>query len=207
MTNLSQLRILVVEDDAIVAQDIVDCLIELGHRPLGPAYAIETAKKLITEQNIDLALLDIHLEGHEDGILLSAWIKESYCMPVIFLSAYSDYITLSKVKQVYPEHFLVKPFNKPQLKAALEITANNFYNPDPDHQANTKATRLNQHVDNVLTKREMDVLLLLCRGLSNQQISENMCVSENTVKTHLKNLYTKTNSTSRTELIGKFNHF
>lgn len=207
MNNPTQLKVLVVEDDAIVAQDIVDCLIELGHRPIGPAYEIETAKKLIAEQIIHLALLDIHLEGHEDGILLSAWIKESYCIPVVFLSAYSDYITLSKAKKVYPEHFLVKPFNKPQLKAALEITANNFYNPDPGQQANTKVTRLNQRIDNVLTKREMDVLLLLCRGLSNQQISETLCVSENTVKTHLKNLFTKTGSASRTELIGKFNHF
>lgn len=207
MNNLTQLEILVVEDDAIVAQDIVDCLLELGHSPVGPAYELAMAKRLIAQQTVHIALLDIHLETREDGIILSAWIKNEFCIPVIFLTAHSDYITLSKVKKVHPDHFLVKPFNKAQLKATIEITSNNFYNPNPRYDANAKAVLFNHRVDNVLTKREIDVLLLVCKGLSNQQISEMLFVSQNTVKTHLKNIFTKTDSTSRANLIGKFNQF
>lgn len=207
MNKIRNLRILVVEDDAIVAQDIVDCLRELGHCPIGPAYDLLAAKELLCDNTVQIALLDIHLEGRDDGILLSSWIRQEYFIPVIFLTAYSDYVTLSKVKQVYPEHFLVKPFNPAQLKAAIEITANNFYNSDPQYEANIKALRLNQHVDNVLTKREIDVLLLICQGLSNLQISQALFVSENTVKTHLKNIFSKTASSSRTDLMGKLNQF
>lgn len=201
------LKILVVEDDAIVAHDIVACLKELGHCPIGPAYDLKAAKKLMHENTVQIALLDINLEGRDDGILLSSWLKKEFFVPVIFLTAYSDDITLSKVKEVYPEHFLVKPFNQAQLKAALEITANNFYNTDPRHETSTKMLHFNQRIDNALTKREMDVLLLVCQGLSNQQIARNLFVSENTVKTHLKHIFAKTAASSRADLVGKLNQF
>jgi len=207
MNKLTKLKILVVEDDAIVAQDLVDCLLELGHCPLGPAYEIGTAKKLFTDYAVDLVLLDIHLEGQEDGILLASWIREERQIPIIFLTAYSDYTTLSKVKKVFPDYFLVKPFNKIQLKAALEITANNFYHPHPRHDATTKAMLLNQQFNHVLTKREIDIVLLVCQGLSNQQISDTLFVSTNTIKTHLKNVFIKTESNSRANLISKMLQF
>lgn len=204
---MMNLKILVVEDDPIVAHDIVDCLKELGHCPVGPAYDLNAAKELMLGNTVQVALLDLHLEGCDDGVLLSSWIKKEFFIPVIFLTAYSDDITLSKVKGVYPEHYLVKPFNRAQLKAALEITANNFYNTDPRHETSAKTLHFNQRIDNALTKREMDVLLLVCQGLSNQQIAQKLFVSENTIKTHLKHIFTKTDASSRVDLIGKLNQF
>ncbi len=206
-TRTTQLNILVVEDDAIVAQDIADSLAEFGHCPVGPAYTVEAAKALFALQRIHVALLDIHLGNPEDGILLSAWIRENYGTPVVFLTAYSDSATLLEAKKVYPAHFLVKPFNKPQLKAALEITANNFYNTDPDHRATAKAMRLDHQLGNVLTKREIEILALVYRGFSNQQLAGHLCISANTVKTHMKNIFTKTGSTSRPDLFVKANPF
>jgi two-component system, response regulator PdtaR len=200
---MEQIKILVVEDDAIVAEDIANCLAELGHLPIGPAYDIETAKELANENPFQLALLDIHLEGREDGIILAAWIKEKFHLPIIFLTASSDSLTLSKVKEVHPEHYLVKPFNQAQLKAAIEITANNFYNPDPFQEKHAKIFKLNQKLNDPLTEREKDVLLMVDEGFSNQQISEKLFISENTVKTHLKNIFVKTASSSRTDLIYK----
>lgn len=203
----TQLNILVVEDDAVVAQDLADCLHELGHCPVGPAYGIDAAKALFASQRIHIALLDIHLENPDDGIALSAWIKENHGIPVVFLTAYSDYATLSEAKKVYPAHFLVKPFNKPQLKAALEITANNFYNADPSQRAAAKAMRLDQQLGNVLTKREIEILALVYLGFSNHQLAERLCISANTVKTHMKSIFTKTGSTSRPDLFGKCSQF
>src|SRR5690606_6812629 len=120
-----------------------------------------------------------HLEGREDGIVLAAWIKEKFHLPVIFLTAFSDSFTLSKVKEVHPEHYLVKPFNQAQLKAAIEITANNFYNPNPLQEKHTKILRLNQKLSDSLTEREIDVLQMVDEGFSNQQISEKLFISEN----------------------------
>lgn len=203
---MEQLNILVVEDDAIVAEDIANCLIDLGHMPVGPAYDIEVAKDLALENTFQLALLDIHLEGREDGIVLASWIKEKFHLPIIFLTASSDSFTLSKVKEIHPEHYLVKPFNQAQLKAAIEITANNFYNPNPIQEKHTKIFKLNQKLSDPLTEREIEVLFLLDEGYSNQQISEKLFISENTVKTHLKNIFVKTASSSRTDLINKLHH-
>jgi len=200
---MEQLKILVVEDDAIVAEDIANCLLELGHTPIGPAYDIEAARALAFENTFQLALLDIQLEGREDGIILANWIKEKFHLPIIFLTASSDNFTLSKVKEVHPEHYLVKPFNQAQLKAAIEITANNFYNPNPLQEKQGKIFKLNQKLSDPLTEREIDVLLMVDEGFSNQQISEKLFISENTVKTHLKNIFVKTASSSRTDLIYK----
>lgn len=203
---MEQLKILVVEDDAIVAEDIANCLVELGHLPIGPAYDIESAKNLALENTFQLALLDIQLEGREDGITLATWIKEKFHLPIIFLTASSDSFTLSKVKEIYPEHYLVKPFNNAQLKAAIEITANNFYNPNPLQEKHSRIFKLNQRLNDPLTEREIDVLLMVDEGFSNQQISEKLFISGNTVKTHLKNIFIKTASSSRTDLINKLNH-
>ena len=203
---MEHLKILVVEDDAIVAEDIASCLIDLGYTPIGPAFDIESAKDLALENTFHLALLDIHLDDREDGIHLAKWIKEKFPVPIIFLTAFSDSITLSKVKEIHPEHYLVKPFNDAQLKAAIEITVNNFYHPNPSQEKLTKIFKLNQKLNEPLTEREMEVLSLLDEGLSNQQIAEKLFVSENTVKTHLKNIFLKTASSSRTDLIKKLHH-
>lgn len=207
MIDLNRLKVLVVEDDALIAQDIVETLCESGHCPIGPAYDLETARRLLRENPVQIALLDIHLEGNDDGILLSLWIKEEFYMPVVFLTAYSDYVTLTKVKKVHPEHFLVKPFNKNQLIAALEITASNFYNPVPGRGADSKVARFNQHIGQVLTRREADVLSLVYQGLNNRQIAEELFVSVNTVKTHLKSIFVKTASSDRPALMGKLHKF
>jgi len=202
---MEKFTILVVEDDPIVAEDISNCLTEMGHHPVGPAFDMETAKALTLNNNIQLALLDIHLEKRDDGINLAIWIKEKHPIPIIFLTAFSDGITLSKVKEIHPDHYLVKPFNEAQLKAAIEITTNNFYYPNKLQDQLTKIFKLNQKLNEPLTDREIDVLVLVDEGLSNQQISEKLFVSENTVKTHLKNIFIKTAASSRTDLINKLN--
>lgn len=204
---MKYLKILVVEDDALVAEDIVSCLTDLDHNPIGPAYNMEAAKTLAIENNVQLALLDIQLEGREDGIILAGWLKAHFPIPVVFLTAFSDAITLSKVKEIHPEHYLVKPFNRAQLKAAIEITANNFYNPNLLLEKNTKIFKLNQKLHDSLTDREIDVLLLVESGFSNQNISEKLFISEHTVKSHIKNIFIKTASKSRTDLISKLNQY
>lgn len=203
MKEFKKTKVLVVEDDAIVAQDIADILVELGHEPVGPVHDIEAAKQVCKQHEIHLALLDINLEGPEDGILLSRWINEYYFVPIVFLTAYSDPNTLSKVKSVSPHFILVKPFSKNQLLASLEITVNNFHNPHPIHKARGKIHRLNLSIGNLLTSRETEVLLLVYQGDSNQQIADRLFVSINTIKSHMKNIFIKTGSTNRTELICK----
>lgn len=197
---MKKYNILVVEDDAIVADDIVNFLSDLNHHPIGPAFEVESAKLLCTENKIHLALLDIHLETREDGIELALWLRMNHPVPIIFLTAFSDPLTLEKVKKVHPEHYLVKPFNEAQLKAAIEIAMNNFYHPNFEYKIKNKIHLLNQKLPDSFTEREIEVLSLILEGLSNQEIAKRMFVSVNTIKTHLKNIFSKTNATSRMNL-------
>lgn len=203
MKERDRLWVLIVEDDAIIAEDLVNCIEDLGHITLGPAYSLSEAKRLFLKRSPDIALLDIHLERADDGIRLASWIQERFTIPLIFLTAYSDEKTIAKVKHVYPAQFLVKPFNMTQLKLAIEISANNFYHSDPDLEAMRRILRLNQRLHDPLTKREIDVLINVWRGMNNKQIAETLYVSQNTIKTHLKHIFIKTNASSRAEVVGK----
>lgn len=203
MKALNRKHILVVEDDALIAYDLVECLKELGLHPIGPAYDVEMAKAFIQDEEVHIALLDIHLDQAEDGIDLAVWIRENHQMPIVFLTGYCDSLTLSNVRHVFPDQFLVKPFNKSQLKASLAVALHNYYHPNPRFDNHGRVMLLNQSLDQALSPREMEILLLLCDGLSNQQIANTLFVSPNTVKTHLKNIFMKTNSSSRAELVSK----
>jgi len=203
---MQSLKILVVEDDAIVAEDICQCLRNLGHNILGPAYNIDDARLLIHTTKPQLALLDINLEQPEDGIELASWLRLHLPIPVIFLSAYADEFTLEKAKEVHPEHYLIKPFNKQQLRIAIEIVGYNFYNPNAEQQKTLKIHRFINQLEESLTDRETEVLALLEQGLNNRQIAEKLYLSEHTVKSHLKNIFIKASAQSRAELISKINH-
>ena len=202
---MEKLRILIVEDDAIVATDIKNCLLELGHQPIGPAYNIAQAKKLIENSDLQLALLDIHLKNPMDGVELAEWMTEVKPVPIIFLTAFADEITLSRAKAVHPSQYLIKPFEKVQLKIAIEIAGTNYYFPDSEHQISRKLYKFNLQLYKPLSNRELDVLRFLVEGYSNREMSEKLYLSEHTIKSHLKNIFLKTEARSRTDLISKIN--
>lgn len=201
---MKPLRILVVEDNPIIAEDICDCLKESNHVIVGPCFNLTSAKNLIAASDIEMALLDIHLEQKDDGIKLAAWLKERIPVPVIFLTAFSDETTLLQVKKTHPAHYLVKPFTSPQLKAAIEITAANFYEPNMQQSIHTKIMKLNQSIPDSFTLRETEIIALLCQGLTNREMATELFISENTLKTHLKNIFIKANVNHRSALIQKF---
>ena len=202
---MDRLKVLIVEDDAIVAEDLFYYLEELGHQPLGPAYSSEDAKDLAQENQPHIAMLDIHLSDTDSGIDLGAWFRENMPIPIIFLTAYADENTLAQAKKVHPEHYLLKPFNKLQLKVAVEIAGNNYYNPNTEQRKIQKLYKFSNQLTEPLSNREIDVLQLLEEGYPNRQIAAALFVSEHTVKSHLKNIFSKTDSQSRADLISKLN--
>lgn len=202
---MERLKILVAEDNVRIADDICHYLRELGHQVIGKAYTAEKARMLALQHTPQIALLDIHLEKHMDGIDLGIWFRKNLPVPVIFLTAYTDSITLQKAKEVHPDFYLVKPFNKLQLKIAIEIVGYNYYHPDTEQQKTMKLFRFCSSLMEPLSEREVDVLKLVEEGLNNRQIAERLFVSKNTVKTHLKNIFVKTTARSRADLLSKLN--
>ncbi len=123
---MDPVKILVVEDEMIIANNICDNLEALGYEALEPAISYSEAIERIGEESPDIAILDIQLSGKKTGIDLAKEIRDSYDFPFIFLTSNSDPATVNEVKHVMPPAFLVKPFTKDELYSAIEIALHNY---------------------------------------------------------------------------------
>ncbi len=113
-------RILIAEDQAVVAMEIEDRLMRLGYQVAGIASSAERAIALAREMKPDLLLFDIRLDGSPDGISAAETILRERRVPVVFLSAYADDATLARMQQVEPAAYLLKPFDERMLQITLD---------------------------------------------------------------------------------------
>ena len=133
---MRKVKILVVEDEIIIADNICDALEDLGYEVLEPAINYTEAITIIKEDKPDIAILDIQLSGKKTGIDIAKKIRESYKFPFIFLTSNSDEFTLNQAKEVMPPAYLVKPFSKDELYTSIEIALHNFSKKVGDVSAN-----------------------------------------------------------------------
>src|SRR5512136_1638843 len=109
--NPAVARILIAEDEMIVAEDLELTLADLGHEVVGKVSTGELAVQLAEETKPDLILMDIKLRGEIDGIQASEQIRSRLDIPVIYLTAYEETDTISRAKITEPYGFLTKPFS------------------------------------------------------------------------------------------------
>jgi len=117
----SKVKILVVEDEIIIADNICGILEDLGYEVLAPVIEYGQAIKALDKFSPDLVILDIQLAGVRDGIDLAWKIKDDYGVPFIFLTSNADAGTVERVKKLSPPAYLVKPFRKDDLYTSIEI--------------------------------------------------------------------------------------
>ncbi|WP_221031684.1 ATP-binding response regulator [Actomonas aquatica] len=125
------IRILVVEDEAILAEDLRESLERQSYKVIETVDNAEDARRVVQESKPDLIMMDIHLAGSEDGISTAASIRQLHDIPIIFLTAHSDQATLDRAKRTSPYGYLVKPFEDQELRAAIETAT---YRHDADSQ-------------------------------------------------------------------------
>ncbi len=118
-------RILVVEDEALVARELKGRLTQMGWDVVGIAYADE-AIELARETQPDLLLTDIHLKGGVDGIDVANRICAEMDIPVVFLTAYSDDETVTRAKSVTPFGYIIKPVENRELQITIEMALYKF---------------------------------------------------------------------------------
>jgi len=133
-------RILVVEDEAIVAMEIEERLTVMGYHVVGTASKGENAMELARDLRPELVLMDIRLQGAVDGIAAAEEILRQFRIPVIFLTAYSEEATLERAKLAEPYGYILKPFDDREIKSAIEIA---LYK----HQAEEEIRCLNRLFD------------------------------------------------------------
>ena len=123
---MDQVKILVVEDEVIIADNICGILEKLGYHVLEPAMTYAQALERMEVDLPDLALLDINLRGKKDGIDLAWTIKREFDVPFIFLTSNADPLTVDRAKRLSPPSYLVKPFNKDDLYTSIEMALYNY---------------------------------------------------------------------------------
>ena len=192
-------RILIVEDEALIAVEIETTLKKLGYRIAGKARNGDTALDLLASTHPDLALLDIDIKGTRNGIDLARIIREKYNFPFVFLTAFSDRETLNGLKDTFPYGYIVKPFNRQELLTTIELALHKF---GAERDGGFPSLdRLNQGLLDELTLREYEVLALMNKGLSYREIGERLYISLNTVKYFQKSIFTKLGVGSKLEAL------
>ena len=120
------IRILIVEDNVIIADDMQSMLEEIGYEIVDNVIVYEQAEEVLKTQEVDLVLIDIILASDKTGIDLGKHIRENYDIPFIFVTSNSDRATVENAKTVKPNGYLVKPFEQQDLYTSIEIALSNF---------------------------------------------------------------------------------
>ena len=119
-------RILVVEDERIIAEDIKSTLMNWKYEIIGILSTGEEAIEALKTEKVDLILMDIRLEGKLGGINAAQQIKKEFNIPVVYLTAYADENTLKNAKYTEPFGYLIKPFEDRELHATIEMAFYKF---------------------------------------------------------------------------------
>lgn len=120
------IRILIVEDNVIIADDMQSMLEEIGYEIVDNVIVYEQAEEVLKTQQVDLVLIDIILASDKTGIDLGKHIRANYDIPFIFVTSNSDRATVENAKTVKPNGYLVKPFEQQDLYTSIEIALSNF---------------------------------------------------------------------------------
>jgi len=123
---MEKLKILIVEDEMIIAESISDMLEDLGYEVVSICIRAKQALELIKKNPPDFALFDIRLKGEETGIWLADQLNGQKDFPFIFLTSYGDKSTIDQAVNMSPYGYLLKPVEKQHLYGAIEVAMKRF---------------------------------------------------------------------------------
>lgn len=208
-------RILLVEDERLIAICLKQQLEKIGHQVVGQAAAGRAAIELAGMLHPDLVIMDIHLGGDMDGVEAAAEIHRQFQLPVIYLTAFSNPEVLNRAKVTEPLGYILKPYEERDLHVVIETA---LYR----HQAQRERlalldAQLRQHQDRLapmaelgteiqtrieeLTPREAEVMELITAGKSLKQIASELAVSIQTAAKHRAKVLEKLGVGNDVELV------
>jgi len=146
------IKILIVEDNVIIADDMQSMLEEIGYEIVDNVIVYEQAIEVLKTQQVDLVLIDIILASDKTGIDLGKHIRLNYDVPFIFVTSNSDRATVENAKTVKPNGYLVKPFEQQDLYTSIEIALSNFTYGGLEKSGNTEVSDQDTPVSNSILK-------------------------------------------------------
>ena len=160
-------RLLIVEDETIVAADIAIRLTQLGYPVAGTATSGEEALALIERVQPDLVLMDIRLQGTMDGIATAHEMRQRHQLPVIFLTAYAEGATFQRAKLAEPFGYILKPFEDRELEIVIDLASYK-------HQAERKIQQIEQRHKTII-QTSMDGFWLVGDQAQLLEVNETYC--------------------------------
>jgi len=116
-------KVMIVEDESIVAMELSIYVEELGYEVVGRASNGKDAFTMVTLTDPDVILMDVHIKGEEDGIALAQRVQDRKKISIIYITAFNDDESLERAIETDPAAYLTKPFNRKELSASLKIAA------------------------------------------------------------------------------------
>ncbi|RLA83127.1 MAG: hypothetical protein DRG78_05310 [Epsilonproteobacteria bacterium] len=118
---MKKLNILIIEDETIISMHIKNSIVRMGHNIVDIVKNSTDALKLAENQPIDIALVDININGSIDGIQTANILNKLYNMPIVFITAYKDMGTLERASVVEFVGYIIKPFRDDELEAIVNL--------------------------------------------------------------------------------------
>ena len=150
-------KVLIVEDESVVALNIHLRLEGANYRVAGIADSAATALQLTAHTAPDLILMDIRLKGNLDGIETARLIRENYDIPIVYLTAYIDEETLHQAKATLPYGYILKPFETAELCTAIELALHKHQADQKTRQAETFLQCLNDELEQRVQQRTAEL--------------------------------------------------
>lgn len=136
-------KVLIVEDESIVAMEIASYIGTLGYEVAGIASNAADAYRLAIDNVPDVILMDVRLKGKEDGISAAERIREKHTVEIVYITAFNDDSSIERAIATDPSAYLTKPFNRKELSAALKIALKRSF-VSADQRENTGMIRIDR---------------------------------------------------------------
>jgi DNA-binding NarL/FixJ family response regulator len=191
--------ILIIDDNPKI---LADALPMYGYDVTVAEDGLEALKILNENSNFDLILLDVMMPNMDGWDTLKAIRKKKTTehTPVIMITAVNEEQKIVSGLKIGADDYIVKPFILPNLLARIEAVLRRV-NWQKEAQPKQEKTLNNKTNIDALTPKEKEVLALVAKGASNQEIADKLCVRDVTVKTHLNSIFKKLKVSNRTQAV------
>lgn len=181
------MKIIIIEDDSLTALFIQETLEDLGHTVLGSFDNGATLFETISDLDVDLAFMDIEINGKMDGIECAKILQDSYNISSIFITSYQNSATINDAMDSSPLGYLIKPVSETEIEAALAVASRNLKDSVKSQTVENKSLDIGEYSYNFenrtltykgklikLSKNEYKIIHLLSKYYGNVVSSEEL---------------------------------